>query len=185
MKRVVVLFSGAGTNLLNLIDTLPRHGVEVVAAVTNRPNAAGIAPARERGVPVEVIDHTGFDSREAFDTELVAIIERYAPDLTVTAGFMRILTPVFTEHVRAINVHPSLLPKFKGARAIERSYESGDPQCGISIHWVTGELDGGEVIAQAVFARTPQMSLESFEAEIHMLEYALLPETIVTVLGAS
>jgi len=185
MKRIVVLFSGEGTNLLNLIETLPVHGVEVAAAVTNRPDAAGIEKARERGVAVEVVDHTCYPTREAFDAVLAETVERYAPDLTVTAGFMRILTPVFTERVRAVNVHPSLLPKFKGANAIARAFESGDASCGVSVHWVTHELDGGEVIAQAVFEREPGMTSEAFEARIHALEYALLPEAVVTVLGAS
>lgn len=183
MKRVVVLFSGAGTNLHNLIATLPQYGIAVAAAITNRPHAGGIEKARADGVPVEIIDHTLYDTREAFDSVLVETIARFEPDLTVTAGFMRILTPVFTDRVRAINVHPSLLPKFKGARAIERSFESGDTECGISVHWVSGELDGGEVIAQASFERDAAMSLERFEARIHALEYTLLPETVAALLN--
>ncbi len=181
MKRVVVLFSGKGTNLERLIETLPAHGIAVVAAITNRPEAGGIERAKRRGVDVEVIDHTLFESREAFDKVLVETIERYAPDLTVTAGFMRILTPVFTERVRAVNLHPSLLPKYKGARAIEQAFASGDEICGVSVHRVSAELDGGEVIAQASFRRTPDMDFDAFEAAIHALEYRLLPETVVAV----
>jgi phosphoribosylglycinamide formyltransferase 1 len=183
MKRIVVLFSGAGTNLEKLIETLPGRGVEVAAAVTNRPNAGGIERAGRFGVPVEVIDHTDFDSREAFDAALVEIIEKYRPDLTVTAGFMRILTPVFTARVKAVNIHPSLLPKYKGANAIVRAYESGDTVCGVSVHWLTGELDGGEVIAQASFTRSPGMDPQTFEAQIHALEYSLLPETVISLLS--
>ena len=183
MKRVVILFSGEGTNLQKLLETLPGAGIEVAAAITNRPQAGGIARARRFGVPVEILDHTRFESREAFDDALVGTIERYRPDLTVLAGFMRILTPRFTDRVRAVNLHPSLLPRYKGARAIERSYESGDRICGISIHWVTGELDGGEVIAQASFEREPDMTFEAFEARIHALEYELYPETVVALLA--
>jgi phosphoribosylglycinamide formyltransferase 1 len=133
-------------------------------------------------VPVEVIDHTRFDSREAFDTVLVETIGKYDPQLTVTAGFMRILTPVFTDRVRTINIHPSLLPKYKGANAIVQAYASGDAVCGVSVHWVTGELDGGEVIAQASFERAHTMDLAAFEEAIHTLEYTLLPETVIKLL---
>jgi phosphoribosylglycinamide formyltransferase-1 len=182
-RRVVILFSGEGTNLQKLLETLPSHGIEIVAAVTNRPDARGIEKARRFGVPVEVIDHTGFATREAFDAALVETIEKYRPDLTVTAGFMRILTPVFTDRVRAVNIHPSLLPKYKGANAIRQSYESGDRICGVSVHWISGELDGGEVIAQASFEREEGMGPEAFEAEIHALEYELLPRTVAAVLA--
>lgn len=183
MKRIVVLFSGAGTNLEKLIETLPEKGVAVAAAVTNRPAAAGIEKAKRRGVPVEVIDHTVFDTREAFDAALVEAVEKYNPDLTVTAGFMRILTPVFTERVKAVNIHPSLLPKYKGADAIGQSYRSGDAVCGVSVHWLSGELDGGEVIAQASFEREATMSAGTFEAAIHALEYELLPRTVCELLA--
>ncbi len=183
--RIVVLFSGEGTNLQKLMEVLPAHGIEIAAAVTNRPGAPGIEKARAFGVPVEVIDHKVYASREAFDAVLVETIEKYAPHLTVAAGFMRILTPVFTERVRAVNIHPSLLPKFKGANAIARSYESGDAVCGVSVHWVSGELDGGEVIAQASFERDPDMDAEAFEAAIHALEYDLLPKTIAGLLKAT
>lgn len=182
-KRVVILFSGEGTNLQNLLETLPVHGIVVAAAITNRPQAGGIARAEAFDVPVEVIDHTRYETREAFDRVLVENIKRYAPDLVVTAGFMRILTPVFTDHVRAINIHPSLLPKYKGANAIGQSFESGDAVCGVTVHWVNGELDGGEIIAQASFVREPDMTREAFEQKIHALEYELLPKTVVQLLA--
>lgn len=166
-----------------LLEVLPQHGIEVAAAVTNRSKAGGIARARAFDVPVEIIDHTAFESREAFDRVLVDVIETYAPDLTVTAGFMRILTPIFTDHIRAINIHPSLLPNYKGARAIEQSFESGDRECGVSVHWINGELDGGETITQASFRREPGMTYEAFESAIHALEYELLPKTVIELLS--
>ncbi|HHE07499.1 MAG TPA: phosphoribosylglycinamide formyltransferase [Chlorobaculum parvum] len=182
-KRVVVLFSGEGSNLQKLIEALPAYGIEVAAAITNRLRAGGIARAQAFDVPVVVIDHTRYETREAFDRVLVETIGRYAPDLTVTAGFMRILTPVFTDLVRAINIHPSLLPKYKGANAIEQSFQSGDAVCGVTVHWVNGELDGGEIIAQASFARELHMTREAFEQKIHALEYDLLPKTVVQLLS--
>jgi len=152
-------------------------------AVTNRPDAGGIAKAEALGVHVDVIDHTGFESREAFDATLVSVIEAYDPALVVMAGFMRILTPVFTDAVHAINLHPSLLPQFKGARAIERSFESQEQRCGVSVHWVSGELDGGAVIVQEAFEKEAGETLESFTCKIRGIEHTLLPQTIIALLN--
>lgn len=183
MKKVVILFSGTGSNLMRLIEVLPDAGITIAAAITNRPNAGGIEKAQQRNVPVEVIDHTHYQTREAFDAVLVDAIEQHAPDLVVLAGFMRILTPIFTESVRAINLHPSLLPKYKGAKAIERSFEGGDKVCGVSVHWVNSELDSGEVIAQERFTRTADMDLAAFESKIHAIEHDLLPKTVIALLN--
>ena len=184
MKRIVILFSGTGTNLLNIIEKLHLKEVEVVAAITNRPKAGGIAKAEAHDVAVEVIDHTLFEAREAFDTRLLETINKYAPDLVVMAGFMRILTPVVTDNIRAINIHPSLLPLFKGANAIEQSFVSSEKQGGISVHWVTSELDGGKVIAQMAFEKCEGETLESFRKKIQELEHSLLPQTIIEILKA-
>ena len=182
MKCIVILFSGTGSNLLNIIEKLHLKEVEVVAAITNRPKAVGIAKAKAHDVKVEVIDHTLYESREAFDVKLLETIEKYKPDLVVMAGFMRILTAIVTDNIKAINVHPSLLPLFKGANAIQRSFESDEPYGGISVHWVSSELDGGKVIAQKQFEKTQDETLESFNEKIHQLEYELLPESIVSIL---
>ena len=184
-KKVVILFSGAGTNLLNIIKTLHKREVEVVGAITNRPKAEGIAKAKAHSIEVSVLDHTLYEDREAFDRALIDEINRFEPDLVVMAGFMRILTPIVTEKIRAINVHPSLLPLFKGGNAIQKSFESSETKGGISVHWVTSELDGGEVIAQASFEKDNAESLESFTEKIRHLEYKLLPETIVGILKSS
>lgn len=185
MKKIVALFSGEGTNLANLIDKLHLKHCAIVCAITNNPDAGGIAKARAAGIPVELLDHREFQGREAYDTALVDLIGDYAPDLVVLCGFMRILTPVFTSQVRSINLHPSLLPAFKGSRAIERSFESGDPICGVSVHWVTDELDGGEIILQKSFARTADETLESFAAKIHAIEYEILPLSVIEILKDS
>ena len=181
-NKIVILFSGEGSNLLNIIETLHGKELQVVAAITNRPKAGGIAKAKAHQVPVEIIDHTHFDSREKFDVELLETIERYAPDLVVMAGFMRILTPTVTDNIKAINVHPSLLPLFKGGNAIEKSFLSSETNGGISIHWVSSELDGGEVIAQDSFDKAEGETLESFTQKIQNLEHQLLPQTIVDIL---
>ena len=181
-KKIVILFSGEGSNLLNIIETLHLKEIHVAAAITNRPKAGGIAKAKAHQVPVEVIDHTDFNSRESFDAKLLEAIESYTPDLVVMAGFMRILTPVVTDKIKAINVHPSLLPLFKGGNAIKQSFHSSESKGGISVHWVSSELDGGEVITQDSFVKTEDESIESFTLKIRNLEHKLLPETIVQIL---
>jgi len=183
-KKIVILFSGEGSNLLAIIEQLHLQECEVVATITNKPHAGGIDKAKAHHVPVEVIDHTTFESREAFDTELLKRINHYAPELVVMAGFMRILTPIMTDNIKAINIHPSLLPLFKGGQAVLKSFESSERYGGISVHWVTSELDGGEVIAQKKFLKDTEETLESFTKKIHMLEHSLLPQTIVRILKA-
>ena len=182
LPKIVILFSGEGSNLLNIIQTLHLKEVEVAAVITNRPNAGGIAKAKAHQIPVKVIDHTNFESRESFDAKLLETIESYRPDLVVMAGFMRILTPIVTDNIKAINVHPSLLPLFKGGNAIKKSFLSSETNGGISVHWVSSELDGGEVIAQNSFDKAEGETLESFTQKIQNLEHQLLPQTIVDIL---
>lgn len=185
MKKIIALFSGEGTNLANLIDKLHLKHCAIVCAITNNPEAGGIAKARAAGIPVEILDHRDFNGREAYDTALVDTIRDYDPDLVVLCGFMRILTPVFTSAIRSINLHPSLLPAFKGSRAIERSFESDEPIAGVSVHWVTDELDGGEIILQKSFKKEEGETLESFTAKIRAIEYEILPLSIISILKES
>lgn len=187
VKKVLILFSGAGNNMISIIQkvhqkTFDGTTIEVVAAISNKPDAQGIAKLKPYNIPVNIINHKDYDSREAFDTDLVNRINYYAPDLVVLAGFMRILTPVFTQHIKAINLHPSMLPLFKGAKAIEQSYEHPEKPAGISVHWVSDELDGGSVISQAELHRIEDESFESFKNRIHLLEYELLPQTVINIL---
>ena len=181
MKRIVVLFSGKGSNLENIAKKLPH--IKIEKAITNNPKAPGIERAKEVGIDVEVIDHRKFATREAFDEVLVRSIKAVNPDLVVLAGFMRILTPIFTSAIKnAINIHPSLLPLFKGAKAIERSYKSDMKVAGVTVHWVSEELDSGAIIDQACFHRENE-SFEEFEAKIHALEYELYPKVIDSLLA--
>ena len=181
MKKIAVLFSGTGTNLKYILEHLHGKEVEVVVALTNRPDAGGIAFAQEYNIPFEVIDSCLFASREAFDSEVVHALHYYKPDLTVLAGFMRILTPTFTEKIKAINLHPSLLPLHKGMMAIERSYDDENEMGGVSVHWVTSELDGGEVILQKEVEKEVK-DFETYEAEIKSIEKVALVEAIQKVL---
>ena len=186
-KKIAVLFSGGGSNLEAILQSL--HGkvfgetrIEVVLTLTNKANAGGIAKAAKYGLKSVVIEHAHFASREEFDAAVVAQIKRANVDLTVLAGFMRILTPVFTGQIRAINLHPSLLPLFKGAHAIKESFDSDMKVGGVSVHWVSEELDGGKIIAQRAFEKGVGMSFEAYEAKIHEIEHEILPETIVQIL---
>lgn len=186
-KRLAVLFSGKGSNLESLLRTLHGHNfsgttLKVVFTLTNKPNAGGIEKSRHYGIEPVVIDHTLFESREAFDGAVVEVIQNAHVDLVVLAGFMRILSPVFTQNVKAINLHPSLLPLFKGANAIKESYEAEVKEAGVSVHFVSEELDGGEIILQEAFAKEAGMSYEAFEAKIRSLEHRLLPKAVVKLL---
>lgn len=181
MKKIAVLFSGTGTNLAYILEHLHNKELEVVVAVTNRPDAKGIEIAKSHGVTVEIIDSCLFANREAFDAEVVHALHYYKPDLTVLAGFMRILTPTFTNEISAINLHPSLLPLHKGMMAIERSYDDENEEGGVSVHWVNSELDGGEIILQKTVEKASK-SFEEYETEIKQIEKIALVEAIRMVL---
>ena len=168
--------------MVNIIQTLHPHQVEVVAVMTNKPDANGIAKAKDLGVEVLVLDHRDYERRELFDGALVKKIEGLDVDLVVLAGFMRILTPLFTDHVKAINIHPSLLPKFKGANALERSYHDSDDIVGVSTHMVVSEVDGGELVMQKSFDKSG-MDFESFKEKIHACEHVIYPLSILKVLA--
>ena len=152
--RVVVLISGSGSNLQALIDGVAQGNlpIEITAVISNRPDVFGLTRASEAGIPTLLLDHKGFASREAFDQELMRCIDAYNPGLVVLAGFMRILTPEFTQHYqgRMLNIHPSLLPKFQGLHTHQRAIDAGENQHGVTVHFVTAELDGGPAIVQAV-----------------------------------
>lgn len=185
MKKIVILFSGDGFNAQNIANLLHEKECFIACGITNRADAKGIEKLNALDVKTEVLDHTNFDSRESFDEELVKLIDSYQPDLVVLSGFMRILSTVFTDSVKAINLHPSLLPKYKGAKAIERSFEGEDAECGVSVHCVNSELDGGEIILQKSFFRSEDETLESFTKKIKAIEYELMPKAIVKILNES
>ena len=152
--RVVVLISGSGSNLQALIDGVTSGDlpIEIAAVISNRPDVLGLTRAEKAKIPTVVLDHKGFASREAFDLELMRTIDAYNPGLIVLAGFMRILTAEFTQHYlgRMLNIHPSLLPKFQGLHTHQRAIDADESKHGVTVHFVTAELDGGPVIVQAV-----------------------------------
>ncbi|RYY76318.1 MAG: phosphoribosylglycinamide formyltransferase [Gammaproteobacteria bacterium] len=151
--RVVVLISGSGSNLQALIDgvTSKELPIDLVAVISNRPGVLGLERAAKANIPTEVLDHKTFAHRESFDHALMEKIDSYNPDLIVLAGFMRILTSEFTQHYqgRMLNIHPSLLPKYQGLHTHQRAIDAGETHHGVTVHFVTAELDGGPAIVQA------------------------------------
>ncbi|WP_096015341.1 phosphoribosylglycinamide formyltransferase [Campylobacter lanienae] len=186
VKNIAILFSGSGSNLQAILEQV--HGkvfkgvrINVALLICNNPDAKGIKRAKKFGLDTVVIDHRDYPTREKFDQALVYEIKKHDIDLSILAGFMRILTPVFTDNIKAINLHPSLLPLFKGANAIDESYNSDMKIGGVSIHWVSSELDAGEIIAQKSFPRKNRTK-EQWERKIHKIEHKLLPKTIIKLL---
>jgi phosphoribosylglycinamide formyltransferase-1 len=177
--NVVVLLSGSGSNLQALIDSSQGSDspVRIRAVVSNRADAYGLQRAAAAGIDSAVLEHTGFEGREAFDAALMAQIDSYAPDLVVLAGFMRILSGDFVRHYqgRLLNIHPSLLPKYKGLHTHRRALEAGDGEHGCSVHFVTEELDGGPLVVQAVVAVAPGDTVESLAQRVHHQEHQVYP----------
>ena len=177
--NVVVLLSGSGSTLQALIDSCQGQDspVRIRAVVSNRADAYGLQRATAAGIEGAVLDHTQFDGREAFDAALMARIDGFAPDLVVLAGFMRILSGGFVRHYqgRLLNIHPSLLPKYKGLHTHRRALEAGDAEHGCSVHFVTEELDGGPLVVQAVVPVASDDTVESLAQRVHRQEHLIYP----------
>lgn len=179
---IVILFSGGGTNMEAIAREAAtgRLPVTVATAISNDPGAGGIERARAAGIPVEVLAHRDYPDRASFDTALQDRIDHHQPELVVLAGFMRILTPGFVDHYRGrlLNVHPSLLPAYKGLNTHRRALEAGELEHGSSVHFVTGELDGGPVVVQARVPVHADDTPESLEGRVRPWEYVILPQAI-------
>ncbi|CRN07238.1 Phosphoribosylglycinamide formyltransferase [Pseudomonas sp. URMO17WK12:I11] len=180
--NVVVLLSGSGSNLQALIDSsaIPDSAVRIGAVISNRADAYGLQRAAAAGIETAVLDHTEFEGREAFDAALVAYIDGFAPDLVVLAGFMRILSGGFVRHYqgRLLNIHPSLLPRYKGLHTHRRALEAGDAEHGCSVHFVTEELDGGPLVVQAVVPVAPDDTVQSLAQRVHAQEHVIYPMAV-------
>ncbi len=177
--NVVVLISGSGSNLQALIDSIAHDGnpARIAAVISNRADAYGLERAKQAGIATAVLDHKQFDGREAFDAALVEAIDAFDPQLVVLAGFMRILTPGFVRHYagRLLNIHPSLLPKYKGLHTHQRALEAGDSEHGCSVHFVSEELDGGPLVVQAVVPVQSDDSPSSLAQRVHEQEHVIYP----------
>lgn len=182
MKRILILISGRGSNMEAIVEACARERwpAEVVAVLSNRPEAAGLAWAAARGIATGAVDHRTQGGREAFDAALAAAIDAHRPDIVVLAGFMRILTPGFVERYAGhmLNIHPSLLPAFPGLHTHERALAAGCKLAGATVHFVTAELDHGPIVAQAMVPVRPDDTPDTLAARVLEQEHRLYPTAL-------
>lgn len=191
-KNIVILISGSGSNMAAIVEAARarrwqvRFGARVVAVISNKAAATGLAWAKAQGIATAALDHTAFESREAFDAALMREIDRHEPSLVVLAGFMRILTSGFVRHFegRLVNIHPSLLPAFTGLKTHQRAIDMGCRFAGATVHRVTPELDHGEILAQAVVPVLPGDTAELLAARVLTQEHAIYPRAVERLLSA-
>lgn len=190
MKNIVILISGGGSNMAAIVrasqqqNWAKQYNARVAAVVSNKADAKGLVFARDNGIATEVLDHKQFDSREAFDAQLAQVIDRYAPDLVVLAGFMRILTPGFVSHYegRMVNIHPSLLPAFTGLHTHQRAIDAGCKFAGCTVHRVTAELDVGPILDQAAVPVLPGDTAEELAARVLVQEHIIYPRAVLNLI---
>jgi len=181
-KSIVVLVSGNGSNLQAIIDDISQHRInaKITAVIANQATAYGLTRAENAGIPALCIDHKNFASREEYDAKMVSCIDQFNPNLIVLAGFMRILTPSFVEHFqgRMLNIHPSLLPKYKGLHTHQRAIDAKDREHGASVHFVTPELDGGPVVLQSKVPVFEQQDVQELADRVQQQERQMYPLVI-------
>jgi len=182
IPRLLVLISGGGSNLQSFIDACAAGSLQaqLVAVISNRAGVKGLDRAAAAGIPNILVDHRAFDSREGFDQSLGDVIESFAPDLVILAGFMRILTPEFVHRFlgKLINIHPSLLPAYPGLHTHQRAIDAGDKQAGATVHFVTPELDGGPSVLQAQVPVLPDDSADSLAQRVLEFEHRIYPAAV-------
>ncbi len=179
MKSIVVLVSGNGSNLQAIIDACETSidSGRVTAVFSNKTTAYALERAKKAGAAGHFLDPKAFDTRDAFDQELMKQIDEYQPDVIVLAGYMRILSSEFVRHYmgRMINIHPSLLPKYPGLNTYQRAIHAGDEEHGTSVHFVTEQLDGGPVILQAKVPIFDEDNVETLTARVQTQEHKIYP----------
>lgn len=182
MKNIVILISGRGSNMEAVVRAAQAEQwpARIVAVISNRADAQGLVFAAEHGIATAVVANKDYASREQFDAALQAVIDGFAPDLVVLAGFMRILTPPFVEHYagRMLNIHPSLLPLFPGMATHRQALEAGVTEHGATVHFVTAELDHGPAVASATVPVLPGDTEDSLSARVLVQEHLLYPRAI-------
>ena len=180
--RIAVLISGGGTNLQAIIDAVRAGSIPatITRVISNRPGAGGLERAARAGIATEAIDHQAFSSRADYDYALAERLDAAQPDLIVLAGFMRILGDAFVHRFpgRLINIHPSLLPAYRGLRTHERVLAAGEHRHGCSVHYVIPELDAGPVIAQAAIDIRSDDTAETLARRVQAMEHRLYPEVV-------
>lgn len=182
MKNIVILISGRGSNMEAVVRAAQAQQwpARIAAVISNKPDAGGLAFAASCGIPTAVVANKEFATREAFDAALQKVVDSFAPDLVVLAGFMRILTAPFVEHYagRMLNIHPSLLPLFPGLHTHEQALAAGHAEHGASVHFVTAELDHGPVVAQARIPVHPGDTPDTLATRLLAEEHKLYPYAI-------
>jgi phosphoribosylglycinamide formyltransferase-1 len=179
-RSVVVLISGNGSNLQALMDFSSAGNYRVSGVISNKPDAYGLQRAKQSNIPTTVVDHKQYASRDLFDQALSQAIDEYEPGLIVLAGFMRILGADFVKRYQGkiLNIHPSLLPNYPGTNTHQRVLDAGEKMHGVSVHFVTEELDGGPVIAQESIAIESIDNAETLALRIHEKEHVLYPAVV-------
>lgn len=176
---VVVLISGSGSNLQAIIDAQHQQGfaAEIKAVISNVPNVRGLERARQANIPTHVIPHQDYEDRESYDRDVSRLIDQYSPGFILLAGFMRILSNWFVNHYegKLLNIHPSLLPKYKGLHTHQQAIDAGDEFHGATVHFVTPELDGGPLILQARVAINPGDTASTLAARVLEKEHIIYP----------
>ncbi|WP_263080224.1 phosphoribosylglycinamide formyltransferase [Endozoicomonas sp. Mp262] len=174
---MVVLLSGNGSNLQALLDQQPNYSYEVVGVISNRPDAKGLQRAELAGIPAITLDHKTFPGREDYDQALITRIDQFEPGLVVLAGYMRILTGSFVRHYknRLMNIHPSLLPDYKGLDTYKRVLNDRQRQHGTTVHFVTEALDSGAIIAQATLEIAASDDEQSLCKRVQRMEHRIYP----------
>jgi phosphoribosylglycinamide formyltransferase 1 len=184
-KRLAILISGRGSNMMALVEAArgPDYPADIAAIVASRPDAAGLLWARAQGLPATLVDHKAYASREAFDAAVDQVLAAAGVELIALAGFMRIQTPGFVRkwQARQLNIHPSLLPAFKGLHPQAQALAAGVKISGCTVHFVTEELDGGPIIAQAAVPVSETDSPDSLAARILAAEHRLYPQALALV----
>jgi len=181
VKRVAILISGGGSNMLALVrDMAGDHPARPVLVASNDPSAGGLAKAAALGLPTAALDHRSFPGREAFEDALAKKIDAASPDILCLAGFMRILTPGFVRRYqgRMLNIHPSLLPKYPGLHTHARALAAGDAQAGCTVHEVTADLDAGPILGQARVPVRPNDTEDTLAARVLIREHLLYPAVL-------
>jgi phosphoribosylglycinamide formyltransferase-1 len=182
MKNIVILISGRGSNMEAVVRAAQAEQwpARIAAVISNKADAGGLAFAQSHGIATAVVANKDFASREQFDAALQQEIDRFAPDLVVLAGFMRILTAGFVAHYegRLLNIHPSLLPLFPGLHTHQQALDAGETVHGATVHFVTAELDHGPVVAQASVPVLPDDTEDTLAARVLVQEHQLYPRAI-------
>lgn len=181
-SRVAILISGGGSNMVTLAQSMTGdHPARPVLVLSNDPDAGGLAKARALGIETAVVDHRDFPKdRPGFEAAINEVLAKAAPDFICLAGFMRILTAGFTAgwEGRMLNIHPSLLPKYKGLHTHQRALDAGDAEHGCTVHEVTAELDDGPILGQARIKVLPNDTAASLAARLLPLEHQLYPAVL-------